>query len=101
MSFIEAAVKLGTPEYLARSPGTVGGLKRFISAADLPGNVPGLYNSKYLSLFFGNKSDNALREPKPLGRLSDHQLAKLKKKKDDDKAKNVAMLNMLYEPYWS
>lgn len=101
MSFIEAAVQLGTPENLERIPGTVGGLKRFISAARLPNNVPGLYDSRYLSLFFGNKSDSTFCEPKPLGRLSAYQLSKLKKKKEDDKKKNVAMVKMLREPYWS
>lgn len=101
MSFIEAAVQLGTPEHLEKIPGTVGGLKRFISAARLPNNVPGLYDSRYLSLFFGNRNDNTFREPKPLGRLSAYQLGKLKKKKEDDKKKNMAMIKMLHEPYWS
>lgn len=100
MSFIEAAVQLGSPENLETAPGTVGGLKQFISAARLSNNVPGLYDSRYLSLFFGNKTDGTFREPKPLGKLSAYQLNKLNKKKEDDK-KNVAMVKMLHEPYWS
>ncbi|QMW46617.1 hypothetical protein G4B11_010072 [Aspergillus flavus] len=100
MSFIEAAVQLGSPENLETAPGTVGGLKQFISAARLSNNIPGLYDSRYLSLFFGNKTDGTFREPKPLGKLSAYQLNKLNKKKEDDK-KNVAMVKMLHEPYWS
>ncbi|KAB8269043.1 hypothetical protein BDV30DRAFT_230136 [Aspergillus minisclerotigenes] len=100
MSFIEAAIQLGSPENLERAPGTVDGLKQFISAARLSNNVPGLYDSRYLSLFFGNKTDGTFREPKPLGKLSAYQLNKLNKKKEDDK-KNVAMVKMLHEPYWS
>lgn len=52
MSFIEAPIRMGSPENLERVPGTVGGLKRFISATGLPVNVPGLYDSRYLSIFF-------------------------------------------------
>lgn len=100
MSFIEAAVQLGSPENLETAPGTVGGLNQFISAARLSNNAPGLYDSRYLSLFFGNKTDGTFREPKPLGKLSAYQLNKLNKKKEDDK-KNVAMVKMLHEPYWS
>lgn len=101
MSFIEAAVQLGTAENLERVPGTVGGLKRFIGAARLPNNVPGLNDSRYLSFFFDNKGDNTFRKPKPLGRLSAYQLSKLKKKKEEDKEKNVVMVKMSHEPYWS
>jgi hypothetical protein len=101
MSFVEAAIQLGTPEYLESLPSAVGGLKQFISAASLPDNVPGLYDSRYLSLFFGNKNDSTFREPKPLGKLSAYQLSKLNQKKEDDKKKNVAMVKMLREPYWS
>ncbi|RAQ53599.1 hypothetical protein AFGD_006833 [Aspergillus flavus] len=100
MSFIEASVQLGSPENLETAPGTVGGLNQFISAARFSNNVPGLYDSRYLSLFFGNKTDGTFREPKPLGKLSAYQLNKLNKKKEDDK-KNVAMVKMLHEPYWS
>ncbi|KAF5861276.1 hypothetical protein ETB97_000468, partial [Aspergillus alliaceus] len=39
---------LGTPENLEGVPGTVGGLKQFISAACLLSNVPGLFDSRYL-----------------------------------------------------
>ncbi|KAL4791915.1 putative amidoligase enzyme-domain-containing protein [Aspergillus venezuelensis] len=100
MSFIEAAIQLSTVENLERVPSTVGLLKRSIQAANFPNNVPGLYDSRYLSLCFGNKSDNTFREPKPLGRLSAYQLNKLKKKKEDDKKKNMAMVKMMREPYW-
>lgn len=51
MSFIEAAVQLKSRRHLERMPGTVGGLKSFIKAANLTYNVPGLYNFRYLSLF--------------------------------------------------
>ncbi|KAH8431695.1 uncharacterized protein LDX57_009349 [Aspergillus melleus] len=101
MSFIEAAIRLGDPQKLEKTPATVGGLKWFIRAAKLPENIPGLYDSRYLNHFFSGKSDGALREPKPLGNLSDDRLNKLKKKKDEDKKKNVARAKMLQEPYWS
>lgn len=69
MSFIEVAVQLGTAENLEKVPGTVGGLKQFISTTCLPNNVPGLYNLRYLSLFFSNKSNSIFCELKPLRRL--------------------------------
>ncbi|OOO09344.1 AMP-dependent synthetase and ligase [Aspergillus oryzae] len=100
VAVIQLTIQLGSPENLETAPGTVGGLKQFISAARLSNNIPGLYDSRYLSLFFGNKTDGTFREPKPLGKLSAYQLNKLNKKKEDDK-KNVAMVKMLHEPYWS
>lgn len=101
MSFIDAAIRLGDPERLERVPATVGGLKWFIRAANLPDNVPGLYKLRYLNRFFSGKSDSAFREPKPLGKLSAARLLKLKKKKEEDKKKNLAMVKMLQQPYWS
>lgn len=65
-SFVEAAVRLGDPESIEKTPSTVGGLKRFIQAANLP-NRPGLYESSYLNHFFDGKNDADFREPKPLG----------------------------------
>jgi hypothetical protein len=101
MSFVEAAIRLGDLERLERVPATIGGLKWFIRAAKLPENVPGLYDSRYLDLLFSRKSENAFREPKPLGNLSASRLLKLKNKKEEDKRKNLAMVKMLQEPYWS
>ncbi|KAF7591582.1 hypothetical protein BBP40_001330 [Aspergillus hancockii] len=101
MSFVEAAIRLGEPGKLEKIPGTVGGLKWFINAANLPDKVPGLYDSRYLDLFFSGRSDTALREPRPLGNLTADRLSKLKKKKEEDMRKNVAMAKMLQEPYWS
>ncbi|KAA8652759.1 hypothetical protein EYZ11_013371 [Aspergillus tanneri] len=101
MSFVEAAIRLGDPHRLEKTPGTVGGLKWFMKAAKLPDKVPGLYDSRYLNHFFSEKSDTALREPKPLGNMSAYRLNKLKRKKEEDKRKNIAMAKMLHEPYWS
>ncbi|PYI09012.1 hypothetical protein BO78DRAFT_459563 [Aspergillus sclerotiicarbonarius CBS 121057] len=101
MSFIEAAIQLGSPESLNKVPATVGGLKWFLQTAHLPDQLPGLYDSRYLELFFAGKADSVFREPKPLGKLSAHKLNKLARKKEEDKRKNIAMVKMLHEPYWS
>ncbi|KAH8691937.1 putative amidoligase enzyme-domain-containing protein [Talaromyces proteolyticus] len=101
MSFVEAAIRLGDPKTLQKVPSTVGGLRQFIQAANLPDGIPGLFDSRYLNLIFLGKLETAFREPKPLGNLSAYKLNKLKVKKEEDKKKNVAMIKMLREPYWS
>lgn len=101
MSFLEAAVRLGDVESLKSVPATVGGLQWFIQAAKLPDGIPGLFDSRYLKLFFAGKSQSAFREPRPLGILSPYKLNKLNRKKEEDKRKNVAMTKILQEPYWS
>ncbi|PWY94336.1 hypothetical protein BO94DRAFT_563775 [Aspergillus sclerotioniger CBS 115572] len=101
MSFIEAAIQLGGPESLCKVPATVGGLRWFLQTANLPDQMPGLYDSRYLEVFFASKADSVFREPMPLGTLSAHKLNKLARKKEEDKRKNIAMIKMLHEPYWS
>lgn len=101
MSFLEASVRLGDVESLKSVPATVGGLQWFIQAAKLPDGIPGLFDSRYLKLFFAGKNQSAFREPRPLGILSPYKLNKLNRKKEEDKRKNVAMVKMLQEPYWS
>lgn len=101
MLFIKVTVQMSISENLERISSTVNDLKQFISTACLSNNVSELYNSRYLFLFFSNKSDSVFHESKPLKRLSAYQLSKLKKKKKDDKKKNVAMVKMLHELYWS
>ncbi|KAG0154189.1 hypothetical protein PDIDSM_1569 [Penicillium digitatum] len=101
MSFLEASVRLGDVESLKSVPATVGGLQWFIQAAKLPDGIPGLFDSRYLKLFFAEKNQSAFREPRPLGILSPYKLNKLNRKKEEDKRKNVAMVKMLQEPYWS
>ncbi|CAG1979937.1 unnamed protein product [Fusarium graminearum] len=101
MSFVEASIRGGRRENLAKVPATVGGLKWFIGAARLPDGVPGLYDSRYLRRLFSNIPDETFRQPVPLGRLSPAKLAKLKYKKQEDKRKTVILSKMAQEPYWS
>lgn len=42
MSFVEAAIRLGDMATLEKTPATVGGLKRFIAAANLPDHTRAL-----------------------------------------------------------
>ena len=100
MSFVQASIQGGSRENLTRVPPTVGGLKWFIRAANLPDRVPGLYDSRYLSRLFSTTPDNAFREPVPLGKLSSAKIAKLMKKKEEDKRKTVIHSKMAHEPYW-
>ncbi|KAH8812205.1 hypothetical protein F5884DRAFT_831887 [Xylogone sp. PMI_703] len=99
MSFVQAAVDGGSRENLSRIPAAVGGLRWFIQAANLPDRVPGLYDSRYLDIFFARASTNAFREPRPLGKLSSTKLNKLLKKKED-KRKNIILAKVSHEPYW-
>lgn len=101
MSFLEASVRLGDVERLKSVPATIGGLHWFIQAAKLPDGIPGLFDSRYLMPFFAGKNPSAFREPKPLGNLSPHRLNKLNRKKEEDKRKNIAMVKVSQEPYWS
>ena len=79
----------------------VSSLQWFIQAAKLPDGIPGLFDSRYLKLFFAGKNQSAFREPTPLGILSPYKLNKLNRKKEEDKRKNVAKVKILQEPYWS
>lgn len=101
MSFLEVSVQLGDVERLKSVPTTIGGLQWFIQAAKLPDGIPGLFDSWYLKLFFTGKNKSAFCEPKPLGNLSPYRLNKLNQKKEEDKRKNIAMVKILQEPYWS
>ncbi|OBS22823.1 hypothetical protein FPOA_09148 [Fusarium poae] len=101
MSFVEASIRGGRRENLAKVPATVGGLKWFIGAARLPDGIPGLYDSRYLKRLFSNIPDGAFRQPVPLGKLSPAKLAKLKNKKLEDKKKTVILSKMVQEPYWN
>lgn len=101
MSFVEASIRGGRHENLAKVPATAGGLKWFIGAARLPDGVSGLYDSRYLRRLFSNIPDETFRQPVPLGRLSPAKLAKLKHKKQEDKRKTVILSKMAQEPYWS
>ncbi|EAS31889.3 uncharacterized protein CIMG_07368 [Coccidioides immitis RS] len=100
ISFVHAALELGDPSTLEKIQPTVGGLLSFIKATNIFNNVPGMGDQRYLDLFFQGKSRSLLREPKPLGQLSPAKAAKLKKKRDEDEQKNVAMTKMMHEPFW-
>lgn len=100
LSFIAASINLETVEKLSRVPATASGLRSFIEAADLPDGVIGLFESSHLRRFFSAASNDAFKEPKPLGKLSDAKYRKLMAKKEEDKRKTVMLKKVLQTPYW-
>lgn len=53
MSFVETTIRLGSSERLEKVPTTVGDLRWFIQAANLPDNVPGHTTRDILLCFLG------------------------------------------------
>ena len=100
MSFVQASIDLGSRENLSRTPPTVGGFKFFIQQAKLPEQAPGLFDSRFLGLFFGATDSGAFREPMPLGKLSPAKFGKLMRKKEEDKHKMVILSKISRSPYW-
>ncbi|OAF56731.1 hypothetical protein VC83_07069 [Pseudogymnoascus destructans] len=84
---------------ISKIPATVGGLKWFIEAAQLP-QQPGLFDTRYINLLLDSVGPKLTREPKPMGKLSPDKLRKLQTKKDEDKRKNVMLAKISQPPYW-
>ncbi|ELR03922.1 hypothetical protein GMDG_06453 [Pseudogymnoascus destructans 20631-21] len=99
MSFVQASIKHGHSDKISKIPATVGGLKWFIEAAQLP-QQPGLFDTRYINLLLDSVGPKLTREPKPMGKLSPDKLRKLQTKKDEDKRKNVMLAKISQPPYW-
>ena len=68
MPFIQAAVKVGSPEYLRQSPNTVQGLRSLLNQGLILKD--GMNDHRYLDLLFKDKDPKAFLEPKAIGNLS-------------------------------
>lgn len=79
VSFLFAAMKLGSPGYLATQQPTVGGLRAFIASANLQVGA-GMHDVRYLDHVFAGKDLRAALQPQPVGKLTPEKEAKLQKK---------------------
>lgn len=100
MSFSTAAINAGTLENLSKVPATASGLQWFIQAAKLPDQMKGLFDSRHLHRCSSAASHDALKEPKPLGKLSDAKYHKFMRNRDEDKHKTIILDKILQAPYW-
>lgn len=92
MSFVQAAIKVESPDYLRKRPNTVQGLRDFLNQGLILKD--GMNDNRYLDLLFKDKDPKASLEPKAVGKLSPEKAAKLKKKTEED-AKINLMLSKL------
>ncbi|OAA50763.1 hypothetical protein BBO_00710 [Beauveria brongniartii RCEF 3172] len=100
LSFIAASINLAAVEKLSKFPATVFGLRSFIEVAGLPDGTIGMFDRSHLRRFFSTASNDAFKEPKPLGKLSDAKFRKLMVKRDEDKRKTVILKKVLQAPSW-
>ena len=98
MSFIQAAVKVGSSEYLRQSPNTVQGLRSFLNQGLILKD--GMNDHRYLDLLFKDKDPKAFLEPKAIGTLSPEKAAKLKKKTEEDATVNLMLSKLEQGDAW-
>lgn len=98
LSFVRAAMRKGTRDNLSRIPPTVGGLLWFINAGQIPADE---VDQRYIDRLFAGIDQYKSLSPTACGRLSPEKASKLKKKKLEDKKKNLMLLKTLQGPYWT
>ncbi|KAL9078551.1 MAG: hypothetical protein Q9157_002542, partial [Trypethelium eluteriae] len=93
VSFVLAALRLGSAQELTAIPATVGGLRAFMSQAKLE-NALGQKNPPHVNRLFQDRVKDERVDPIPVGDLTPEKRLKLKKKIEAD-AKSDPMLDRL------
>ena len=98
MSFIQAAISVGSSDEISRFPAAVQGLRLFLNK-DLT-LVKGMSDPQYLDMLFYGKKSNFFLEPIAVGKLSSKKAAKLRKKMEEDAKVNMILSKLEHGGAW-